>query len=356
EIINRLSPTDFSQKQSNILSLRYPETGDWLLETPEFNKWLGDRNRTLWLDGIPGSGKTVLASVVIDYLQRTRAGPNMVVSYVYYDYQESIRQTPENIISSILKDIVQSRPLSAQMVKFYWDHNRGRKVIPTLHELSGILRQEMERCASVFLIIDALDESPDEQGSRGKLLKELQILEPFMRLMVISRPHINVVNHFPSSNRLVVVATKHDIQRYVEIRISDDTRHLARILEGHPVLQKSIVEAVVNKANGVFLLAQLHMDSLEQKVDRRAVRRALEDLPMGLENAHRKAIERIESQNQDSRNIAEGIFTWLTFALRPLTMTELQIALAVEPGKKSFDEDGIVDREYMLTVCMGLVV
>jgi hypothetical protein len=188
---------------------------------------------------------------VINHLQRIRARRDIVVSYVYYDYQDSIQQTPKGIISSILKDVVRSLPLSAQMIKFYWEHKEEQNIIPTLHELIDILRQEMKRCASVFLVIDALDESPDEQGSRGRLLKELRILEPFMKLMVTSRPHINVTNYFPGSKRLVVLATKHDIQRYVEIRISDDTRHLAQVVEGCPVLQKSIVEAVVNKANGV---------------------------------------------------------------------------------------------------------
>ncbi|KAK3314027.1 hypothetical protein B0H66DRAFT_537277 [Apodospora peruviana] len=42
------------------------ETGDWVFQTPAWNNWVNDRNRAVWLHGVPGAGKTILASHVIE--------------------------------------------------------------------------------------------------------------------------------------------------------------------------------------------------------------------------------------------------------------------------------------------------
>ena len=48
--------------------------------------------------------------------------------------------------------------------------------------------------------------------------------------------------------------------------------------------------------------------------------------------------------------------TWLSYAQRPMTVLELQHALAVEAGMGSLDEENLVDVEELLSVCRGLVV
>jgi ankyrin repeat protein len=98
------------------------------------------------------------------------------------------------------------------------------------------------------------------------------------------------------------------------------------------------------------------MDSLASKMDRRSIWRALEDLPTGLQDAHRKAIERIESQNKDAQELAGRTLSFLSYALRPITFIELQHALAIEIGAMSFDKEGLIEKDFILLVCAGLVV
>jgi hypothetical protein len=50
--------------------------------------------------------------------------------------------------------------------------------------------------------------------------------------------------------------------------------------------------------------------------------------------------------------LAEGV-TWLTYAYRPLRITELQHVLQFG---ETFDNDEIADKETILSVCCGLVV
>ncbi len=52
EIINWLSPLDSTQRQKDIASVRQEGTGQWLLESPEFQEWKTEIGKELWCYGI----------------------------------------------------------------------------------------------------------------------------------------------------------------------------------------------------------------------------------------------------------------------------------------------------------------
>lgn len=104
-----------------------------------------------------------------------------------------------------------------------------------------------------------------------------------------------------------------------------------------------------------FLLAQLHMDSLQSKASSKAVRKTLDTLPKDLDSTYEEAMRRIEGQSEDDKQLAEQILQWISFAIRPLSLAELQEALAVEPDTQEVDEDNINDAELLTSVCAGLV-
>ncbi|KAF7311737.1 ANK-REP-REGION domain-containing protein [Mycena indigotica] len=63
-----ISPINFFPRHQAIAETRQDNTGDWLLEHPDFLKWKSTPGSRLWCTGIPGMGKTVLASKAVDYL------------------------------------------------------------------------------------------------------------------------------------------------------------------------------------------------------------------------------------------------------------------------------------------------
>lgn len=65
-------------------------------------------------------------------------------------------------------------------------------------------------------------------------------------------------------------------------------------------------------------------------------------------------MQRIEDQDQDSRELAKQSISWITYAARSLTATELQHALAIK-SKEAFDEGDLVELDDILSVCAGLV-
>src|SRR5437763_13065090 len=69
------------------------------------------------------------------------------------------------------------------------------------------------------------------------------------------------------------------------------------------------------------------------------------------------AIERIDNQNPNDREIAHRVLSWMVYSKRLLTCEELQHALAVRTGSREFLEQYIyLHLEEIVPLCAGLVV
>lgn len=106
---------------------------------------------------------------------------------------------------------------------------------------------------------------------------------------------------------------------------------------------------------GRFLLTELHLKSLVELDNPKAVIQALGRLPVELEASYDDAISRIERQPDQHRNRAKQVLSWISFTLRPLTVTELRQALAVELGSREMDKSGLPALTRLVSVCAGLV-
>ena len=102
-------------------------------------------------------------------------------------------------------------------------------------------------------------------------------------------------------------------------------------------------------------MAKLLLDSLVTKLTRKALQEAISELPKTLNGTYDDALNRINKQNEDEKELAERILSWISYAFRPLNITELRHALAVIPGEDYFDEANMPDEEDLPSVCAGLV-
>src|SRR6201996_7976923 len=105
-----------------------------------------------------------------------------------------------------------------------------------------------------------------------------------------------------------------------------------------------------------FLLPALHIHTVLQN---RTVRRrceALENLPEGLAASFTCTIDRIKQSEGHSADLGMRVLLWLHIAYRPLTVKELQEALAVEIGDEELAMDNIISPQLLLDCCLGLVV
>jgi hypothetical protein len=130
-----LSPTDFSAQQHDIISRRQVGTAQWFLDSTEFKAWLDGPDRTLFCPGIPRAGKTVMAAVAVDHLNRSVHSENIGIAYLFCSYKAQINQSTPGLFSAVLRQLVQSRPdIAAPVMRMHDDHSKRRSK-PSLDEL-----------------------------------------------------------------------------------------------------------------------------------------------------------------------------------------------------------------------------
>jgi Cdc6-like AAA superfamily ATPase len=79
----------FDGSHKRIRMQRLPGTGGWFLMSPIFNRWLIDDHQTLFCPGAPGSGKTMIASMVVDKLINSfQADSTIGIAYFYCSWQQ----------------------------------------------------------------------------------------------------------------------------------------------------------------------------------------------------------------------------------------------------------------------------
>ncbi|KAK4985760.1 hypothetical protein LTR66_008066 [Elasticomyces elasticus] len=307
---------------------------------------------------LAGAGKTVITSIVVDHLQRTystQSTGDIGIAYVYCKYKE-VEQNAASLIASLLQQLVKQQPSVPDDVRSVCEDHMDRNTRPRLAELSRLLQQTANEFSKVFVVVDALDESPEE--TRRELIVEILKLRQDLHFIATSRHNVDTEHLFRDASLLEIRADDADVESYVHGQINRGGR-LGKFVQADPSLRGKIVEGIVSKAQGMFLLAQLHIKSLERKQDRKAVRLALARLPQEIDEIYDDALDRINSQNREDAELAERILMWVVFAKRPLTVKEVQHAVAVmklEPGETHLDEDGLPEEDLLLTVCAGIVV
>ncbi|KAJ7485603.1 ankyrin repeat-containing domain protein [Mycena latifolia] len=354
EIIEWLSPLNFFLRQADILSTRQPGTGEWLLKDQLFRNWKSRMGNTVWCRGMPGAGKTVLASIVVDNLRTTLESQSIGVAVIYLNHKETEAQSPSNLLTGLWRQLVFGRPLSPAVHHLYAKH-REQGTRPSLEDIYSILCSTIAQLSSAFIIVDALDEYPEDE--RGILLGHLSSLTAgsTTSLMLTSRPHININHVVENLQILEIRALEDDIRLYIDAAVLKSSR-LLRHIENRSALREEIEEMIVQRSGGMFLLAKLHINSLTAKHTVKAVRNALNNMPDNLNSTYDEVVDRINRQSDDDKQLAWRTLSWVTNAKRPLRPAELREALAVEQGTKRLDHDNLLDMETILSVCAGLVV
>ncbi|KAI0549032.1 ankyrin repeat-containing domain protein [Xylaria curta] len=354
-ILDWITPIDYSAQQSDFINKRQAGTGSWFLDSAEFQAWMKNDNQTLFCPGIPGAGKTILTSIVVDDLHaRFDDNPDISVAYLYCNFRRANDQKAEDLLASLLKQLTQKQcPLPDSVISLYSRHKKKRKR-PPFNEILSTLRCVAAMYSQVFIVIDAIDECPAYSSTR--FLSEIFILQATCtaNIFATSRYIPEIMERFKHGMSLDIRADKQDVYTYIDGRML----YLPSFVQRSGELQDEIKTKIFNAVDGMFLLAQLHHDSLIGKRSLKAVRTALEKLPSGsnaLYEAYRGAMSRIESQVSDQIDLAKQVLLWVACAKRPLTTLELQHALAVEVGKPNIDPDNFPQVEDMVSACAGLV-
>ncbi|KAJ6258641.1 hypothetical protein Dda_6689 [Drechslerella dactyloides] len=230
------APTDFQfehDRQREIIK-DYVHTGRWLVTKPAFLDWVDSTSyKTLfWLYGIPGSGKTVLASHVIEHLKATNPAtsknppgstPSPTIAYFYCREDSNQPATYDTIIRTLIWQLIHQNP----DIMHYFDSERsGYTQVPLrrVEDLQELLRKVTTVLENIYIVVDGVDEI--EPNQRGYLL------ETFLNIDQTHNFHrTSKIKFFLSSQVSVDVR---DILAKFENRIGYYIEHLRTQIQSDP--------------------------------------------------------------------------------------------------------------------------
>nr|POE71802.1 isoform 2 of ankyrin-3 [Quercus suber] len=343
DTLNWLTPLCMRDVHQTIASRTGRGSGRWCLLSEEFVAWRTTQNSKLWCPGIPGAGKTVMASIMCEYLivhlaEAVKSGTTGI-AVVYLKYNDST-QTLEHILGVILRQLQEElKPVSQCLLDLYKAH-ATLKTSPSSGELSSVLSTIVQTFQNVYILVDALDECNEEL--RWGILDSLHSVAPQMHLLLTSRPLDSINEELKGFVQLPIKANRADLDLFIDQHI-EKNRHLKCI-------------ALITKHR--FLLARLHVESLAgaAALSIGHLREKLLSLPSTLQGTYEDVMARIEAQEEGHRMIAIKTLAWLSHAFRPLTFGELQHALTIEPGQTKLDREMLMDGSKITGLCAGLMV
>src|SRR5271154_6255999 len=177
-IIDWLTPIDHSTQQSDFISRQQEGTGQWLLDSKQFQDWLIKGKQTLFCPGIPGAGKTIITSIVVEHLNaKFQNDTSIGIAYLYCDFKRREEQKPADLLSSLLKQLVQEQSPVPESVKSLYQRHESKRTRPSFGEISKVLHSVVAEYSRMFIIIDALDECQVLNGGRRQFLSEIFSLQ-----------------------------------------------------------------------------------------------------------------------------------------------------------------------------------
>lgn len=252
KILSWLSTIDPSFQHKQISPTRQEGTGTWLLETSLFQDWIKGHGNVLFCPGIPGAGKTVLSSMVIDHLQHRYASQGSIgITYFFFDYKNQ-QPTMFEIYSALLRQLIRRQSSLPEGVLSMHKKYVQNGETPSLSQMLRELTTALVACSKAFIVIDALDECPIHDGKRSvrhSVLRDLLSLceKHQVNLLATSRPDREISACFGTGKSIEIRASLDDIKRYVDMRMGE----LEALIQRKPDLEHRIGSEIPKAANGM---------------------------------------------------------------------------------------------------------
>ena len=236
------------------LQLRQSETGLWLTEGAEFQDWLATPGTGLWLYGIPGAGKTVLAASIIEKAVQ-RSSDRVAVAFYYCDYKDIETQSPRNILGALVKQIAKQDEQSFKVLRtFYQQHHRADRS-PNVYEESELSALVIEMAAffeTTMIIVDALDECGKGTRTVTKLLARLRSsnADSNIKTLFLSRDEVEIRDVLDDYPQVSIAARSSDLKLYVGAEMARRISDKELRIKDHS-LKEHIIERLTNGADGM---------------------------------------------------------------------------------------------------------
>jgi nucleoside-triphosphatase THEP1 len=250
QVRDMLSTYDYMAKHRIVRSMRHDGTGQWILQHTEVRKWLGEPSSNLFVCfGIPGSGKTILASAVIDDVDNSQSRAKC---FHYIDYAEDVTLDARNIIGNITRQFLDRKicfPKAIERCRQFLNTGFPIALDVAVHCLEELLEDE----GNALIVIDGIDElALQSQHLLMEIIRRIcrspkfvvKVLffcrrnERFVRMWLAQVPSLTISIHDNGQ----------DLSRFIEHRVHECVAGRQLVLHDYS-LEQEIVNKLVTGAD-----------------------------------------------------------------------------------------------------------
>ncbi|RFU34097.1 hypothetical protein B7463_g2206, partial [Scytalidium lignicola] len=319
-----LSPIDYVDRQRKALRSCQPGTGQWIFDETQYKEWKSSTESSLLnIFGIPGCGKTILLSCIIDDLGKEIAERELLVHH-YCDYKDPRSLDPMTVIGTLINGLLEgldiSEELSCLICNVFRDGQRSLEESDMLQILDHVLDCRLDY--SIYVVVDGVDEVEErERKALFKLLKHFaECPHSSIKLIVSSRASVSEMICLPCRLHVTQANISNDIDKFVrqateKLILSDE------LMIRDASLKDEIVQRLAHGARGMFLWVKFQLDSLCDCDSDASIQEALENLPQSLTETYERLLGKI--QNFQRRILVRHMMQWITCARRNLSIDEL---------------------------------
>ncbi|KAB8290368.1 hypothetical protein EYC80_010801 [Monilinia laxa] len=299
----------------------YPGTCTWIFKKRAYIDWKNEDRSLIWIKGKPGAGKSTLMAYILSNF-RHHDPRILVLHFFFHGRGSSLQKSPEGMYRQLLHQLYsQASPIREQLRKSFAEKNNLRQsnddCVWAENELKDWLMYAITWIAKsqpVAIFVDALDETGDDNAriliNYFNDMKKIVSREGGSIRICISCRHYPNVSLSDGFEVNVENCNRQDIAVFVHLSLDERVR----IWDDDPVAidgRAKMEEAIVKKSLGVFQWPQ-RCSCYVGKAEYR------------------------------SKTLL--LMQWVALAERPLTATELRIAMACDegsdnPGHKRWEDN-----------------
>ncbi|EGU83713.1 hypothetical protein FOXB_05764 [Fusarium oxysporum f. sp. conglutinans Fo5176] len=365
-LINELASYNFMQTFNSMRNKRHMGTAEWCFHTPEYQEWANaNKTAVLHITGKIGSGKTILASSIIERLCRAPVS-RQFTSFFFLRFDERKSLSVSTVIRSCLQQLLAS-PLiqsldSSAISELDGCLEQAKSSMFSVESLTLIYTTAAKSLDDWFIVIDGLDEvDVARQIGLLKFLREVfsQLQEPRrIKVLLSSRETCSsdIDRILSEATRLYtgLKPTSSDIRLYAEDIITNKVAS-KELIVSDPELVDEIIEVIHQKEKGMFLWVFLTIDDICSRKSDKDIRQALRDIPVDLPATFDRTLGRIAAK-KNNKLIVQKAFTLIQGSFEPLTLDQLREALSVEIGQQTLDQDDLVSGiDRLPTWCENII-
>ena len=212
-----ISSINSSAQHAEVLGYRHPGTGIWFTNKKEVRNWRDSQKQLLYCQGIPGAGKTVLSSVVIEWLTKSFTNEDKVaITYIFFDFRQKL--SASEILAALLRQLWQGLPRESRP---FPPEKPPQGESTKLAWIQSELQAQVSKSIKTFIILDALDECSVNGVTMRQALEFLFSLQKTANVNILATSRFNeeTANMFDKTGvTLEVQANENDIRSYVDSR------------------------------------------------------------------------------------------------------------------------------------------